>query len=113
KSCHHVGRPTGRTALEETDHRHRGLLRARPERPCGCHTADERDELAPSHSITSSARASSVGGTVRPSTLAVVKLMTRSNLVGCSTGMSAGLAPRKILSTYSAARRNRSGALAP
>ena len=51
------------------------------------------------HSITSSARASSVGGTVRPSALAVVRLMTRSNLVGCSTGMSAGFAPRRILST--------------
>jgi hypothetical protein len=29
----------------------------------------------------------------------------RSNFVGCSTGMSAGLAPRRILSTISAARR--------
>jgi hypothetical protein len=56
------------------------------------------------HSITSSAIASSVGGMVRPSALAVVRLMTRSNLVGCSTGRSPGLAPRKILSTYSAAR---------
>ena len=31
--------------------------------------------------------------------LAVVRLITRSNLVGCSTGISPGLAPRKILST--------------
>jgi hypothetical protein len=52
----------------------------------------------PFHSITSSARASSVGGTSRSSAFAVVRLMTRSNLVGCSTGMSAGLVPRKILS---------------
>src|SRR5262245_11405191 len=51
------------------------------------------------HSITSSARASSVGGTLRPRTFAVVRLMTRSNLVGCSTGISAGFAPRRILST--------------
>src|SRR5262245_37391673 len=43
------------------------------------------------HSITSSARTSSVGGIVRPSALAVIRLMTRSNLVGCSTGRSAGL----------------------
>jgi len=35
----------------------------------------------------------------RPSALAVIRLMTRSNLVGCSTGKSAGFAPRKILST--------------
>jgi len=41
----------------------RALLRPRRERPCGCSAADERDELAALHSITSSARASSVGGT--------------------------------------------------
>src|SRR6516164_412912 len=76
------------------DHRLSRLLRARRERPRGC-AAEQRDELASfDHSITSSARASSVGGTSRPSALAVVKLMTRSNLVGCSTGMSAGLVPR-------------------
>ena len=46
----------------------------------------------PSYSITSSARTRSVGGTVRPSALAVVRLMMRSNLVGCATGMSAGFA---------------------
>src|SRR5262249_53492544 len=59
----------------------------------------------PHHSITSSARASSVGGMVRPSALAVLRLMTNSSLVDCSTGKSAGLAPLKILSTYVAARR--------
>src|SRR5262249_62147509 len=42
----------------------------------------ERNELAPLHSITSSARASSVGGTSRPSALAVLRLITSSNLVG-------------------------------
>src|SRR5438874_11078880 len=34
------------------------------------------------HSITSSARASSIGGTSRPRVLAVLRLMTNSNLVG-------------------------------
>ena len=48
-----------------------GLLRARRQRPRGRRAAEQRDELAPLHSITSSARASSVGGTVRPSILAV------------------------------------------
>src|SRR5260221_568032 len=43
------------------------------------------------HSITSSARASSVGGMSRPSTLAVATLITNSNLVGCTTGRSAGV----------------------
>src|SRR6266478_1748438 len=51
------------------------------------------------HSITSSARASNVGGISRPSNLAAVRLMMSSNLVGCSTGMSPGFAPRRILST--------------
>ena len=48
------------------------------------------------HSITSSARASSDGGTVRPSILAVWALMTSSNLVDCTTGKSAGLAPLRM-----------------
>jgi hypothetical protein len=36
-----------------------------------------------------------------------------TRLVGCSTGRSLGFAPRRILSTYSAARRNRSGKFGP
>ena len=40
---------------------------------------------------------------VSPNVFAVFKLMTKSNLVGCSTGRLAGLAPFKILSTYPAA----------
>ena len=47
--------------------------------------------------ITSSAVANSVSGMVRPSALAVLRLMTNSNLVGCRTGRSAGLAPLRIL----------------
>ena len=47
------------------------------------------------------------------SALAVFRLTMKSNLVGCSTGMSAGFAPRRILSTYSAARRNSSGKFGP
>src|SRR5260221_12165852 len=49
--------------------------------------------LVPFHSITSSAVASSLSGTVRPSILAVEALMTKSNLVGCSTGKLLGLPP--------------------
>src|ERR1700736_5522088 len=40
-------------------------------------------------------------------------LITRSNLVGCSTGISPGFTPPRILSARSAARRNMSGKLAP
>src|SRR5258705_1562617 len=52
-----------------------------------------------SYSITSSARTSKDGGTVRPSALAVLRLITSSYLVGCSTGRSEGLVPLRILST--------------
>ena len=52
-----------------------------------------------SYSITSSARVSSEGGTVRPSALAVLRLMASSNLVGCVTGRSAGLAPPRMRPT--------------
>jgi len=88
------------------------LLRPRRERP-RCRCAKQREEFAALHSITLSARASSVGGIVRPSAVAVIKFMTRSNLVGCSTGKPAGFAPRRILSTKSPARRNRSETFAP
>ena len=63
------------------------------------------------YSITSSARASSVAGTVMPSALAVFILMTSWKRVGCSTGKSAGWAPLRILSTYTAALRKRSANL--
>src|SRR5262245_42298159 len=57
------------------------------------------------YSITSSARASSVAGTSMPSALAVAKLMTNSNLVGCTTGRSAGLAPLRMRPVYVPTRR--------
>src|SRR5262245_31170865 len=59
------------------------LLRASRERPRQRRAAEEGDELAPLHSITSSARASSVGGTSTPSVFAVLRLTARRNLVGC------------------------------
>src|SRR5205823_1500994 len=66
------------------------LLRARRERPRRSRAGEQRYELAPPHSITSSARTRIVGGIMRPSAFAVVRFTTRSNLVGCSTGMSPG-----------------------
>ena len=48
------------------------------------------------YSITSSARASSVGGTSRPSVRAVSALITSSNLLDCTTGRSAAFAPLRI-----------------
>src|SRR5215468_1578353 len=69
-------------------------------RPCRCCAAEQRDEVAPLHSITSSARASSVGGTSRPSAFAAWRLMTSSNLLDCTTGRSAGLVPFKMRAAY-------------
>src|SRR5262249_39573470 len=64
-----------------------GLLRARRKRPSRRAT-EQRDELAAFHSITSSAMASRVAGTVRRSIRAVGALMTSSNLLDCTTGRS-------------------------
>src|SRR5262245_908987 len=72
------------------------LLRAGNQRPHRRGTAEPRDECAPVHSITSSARARSDGGTVRSSILAVSALMTSSNLDACTTGKSVGLAPLRM-----------------
>jgi hypothetical protein len=51
------------------------------------------------YSITSSAVASSVAGTVSPSAFAIFKLSTSSYLVGACTGRSAGLSPLRMRST--------------
>ena len=63
------------------------------------HRQDRTSFAWRTHSITSSARASSDGATSRPSALAVLWLMTNSTFVGCSIGKSEGLVPLKILST--------------
>src|SRR5262249_8693128 len=94
-----------RRASKKPDHRHRRLLRARRERPRGRATEQQNEIAAPDHSITSSARASSVGGTSRPSVLAVFKLITSSYFVGACTGRLAGFSPLRMRSTYVAARR--------
>src|SRR6516164_3948907 len=48
------------------------------------------------HSITSSARTSRAVGIVRPSALAVLRLMISSTLVACWTGRSAGFSPLRM-----------------
>src|SRR5215472_8354719 len=81
------------------------LLRARHQRPRHRRAAEKRDELAAPHSITSSARASSVGGISIPRAFAVLRLITSSYLVGACTGRSAGFSPLRMRSMYPAARR--------
>src|SRR5215469_1409677 len=56
-------------------------------------------DIGSGHSIISSARASSEGGTVRPIALAVLRLITSSYLVGACTGRSAGFSPLRMRST--------------
>src|SRR5262249_15847828 len=77
------------------------LLRARPERPRYSRAAEKRDELAAFHlhSITSSAVCRNGSGMGRPRGFAVLRLMTRSYLVGCWTGRSLAFAPLRIRST--------------
>jgi hypothetical protein len=48
-------------------------------------------------------------GNSQPSSFAVLRWMTNSHVVGCSTGRSAGLVPFRILSTSVAARRSCAG----
>src|SRR5260370_42673571 len=69
------------SGANNADHRHRRLLRARREWPRGCRSAEKRDDLAPlhlrGHSITSSARASTVAGISIRSDFAVFRLTSR------------------------------------
>ena len=54
---------------------------------------------APPYSISSSARARIDAGMAMPSAFAAVMLITSSNVVGCTTGRSAGLAPLSMRPT--------------
>src|SRR5262249_26265195 len=78
-----------------------------------CRAAEQRDERAALHSITSSARTRRAVGIVRPSAFAVLRLMANSNFVGCWTGRSAGFSPCRMRSTYPAACRYCSGMSTP
>ena len=82
--------------VQKPDHRQRPLQRTRRDRPRDRRAAEKRNKLAPPHSITSSARATSVGETVRPSALAVLRLMNSSTFVACATGRSVGFSPLRI-----------------
>src|SRR5215471_8307804 len=72
------------------------LLRPSRHRPRR-RAAEQRDECAPLHSITSSASESRLSESLTPSDFAVLTLMTNSNFVVSVTGRSLGLAPLRIL----------------
>lgn len=79
----------------------------------------ERSHLCPGavirrvHSITSSASESMLEEISMPSALAVLRLITSSNLVGSITGRSAGLSPLRTRPTYTPTCRYKSVMLAP
>ncbi len=78
-----VGRAGGSAARDASSHRRGRQALA--------------DEILPVHSITSSARGRSDCGTVSPSALAVLRLITSSKLVGRWIGRSAGFSPLRTL----------------
>jgi hypothetical protein len=71
-----------------------------PANPCAARRSRPRWS-GTRYSITWSARNKIDCGIVRPSALAVLRLITRSILVGCSTGKSAGLPPGRRISSFS------------
>src|SRR5262249_42139671 len=106
EGIHELRNQSGRLRIEHPNNRHRRLLRARRERPRRHRAAKERDELASFHSITSSARASRLSGTVRPRAWPVWGLIPTWSLVGAGPGGSAGFSLLGMRSTWPAARRN-------
>src|SRR5262245_5649860 len=92
---HECGEPftldQGRGGAQESDGRQlAGLLRKRRERPHN-RAAEQRDELAPPHSITSSASNCIELGTARPSAFAVLKLnrlLSPDNSAGVDTRLA-------------------------
>jgi hypothetical protein len=78
---------------------HDGTNLAQVERKADHANVAVRAAVLTAHRITSSAWKRIAGGKVNPRALAVLRLRTSSNFMGCSTGSSAGLAPFRILST--------------
>jgi hypothetical protein len=73
--------------------------RSRRPKTCTLPDLSRCSKLSSLYSMTSSARASTAGGIVRPRALAVLRLITKSYLVGACTGMSAGFSPLRMRST--------------
>src|SRR5207237_456867 len=92
----------GRFSIHENAHSPHltRLLCPRRQGPGSRRAGEKRDEPASldaaAHSITSSARARNDSGIARPIAFAVLRLMTSSNLVGCTTGRSAGFSPLRM-----------------
>src|SRR6266436_4657504 len=92
---------TSRHMRRGADHAHVAVQASVEEggRPCPRRRAGVSPPGSPAQPIISSAWKRRVGDRVIPSALAVLRLRTNSNFIGCSTGRSAGLVPFRILST--------------
>src|SRR6516162_5455970 len=93
--CRGIGGPT----VDKCDHGWRRLLRPRCDWPHRYRASERCNKLAPPHSINSSASDRNDAGMVRPSVLALVRLITNSNFVSRSTGSSLGAAPLRMRPT--------------
>src|SRR5262249_5894869 len=89
------------------------LLRACRERPRGSRAGEQRDELAPLHSITSSARNKSDVETDSHRACAVHMFSTVTTFAGRSIGNSAGLAPRRTFPASTPVNRYRFSRFGP
>ena len=69
---------------------------ARDTRPKADMECAVQDDSLINYLISWSARARIDCGTVRPSVFAVLRLITRSNFAGCTTGRSAGFSPLRM-----------------
>jgi hypothetical protein len=88
-----LARPGGK---HQPDLHRRRVLRMCCKRTCRSYASKQAGELAALHSITSSARTRRAVGIVRPSALAVLRLMISSTLVACWTGKSKGFSPLRM-----------------
>src|SRR5262249_28775423 len=96
--CHQRGARLRRPRIEIADHRNGRLLRACGGRPRRRRAAEQRDELAALHSITSSASSRKDSEMVSPSALAVLRFISSSYLSAACSGSSPGFSPLRILS---------------
>src|SRR5262249_61795482 len=110
KLCQEFHRPRAAAAATRLKCFHRseagmltGFVRTEPQRPMLRDASQRRRCEAPQHegeasihSITSSARASTIGGTSRPRAFAVLRLITSSYLVRACTGRVAGFCASRL-----------------